>query len=202
MRGLAGHQIRAHLASTAHPIANDALYGGPFQPDGARPLYGGDADGALRARLAGAAVPWCKSCRWVLRTLDAAIEQGEAAIAAPAAGGAIWLHALEYRLEFDGESLCFVAPPPGWAAELLGGGGAEAAGGAISGEEADGGGGRICGSGVVPDLGGAEQAVRRCGWCACQRGGDGPEGLQGSGMCGQSSSSDWGGVCGVCGVPA
>ena len=116
--------------------APDAATAPVQHPTGEQLLFYDDlsAGNPLRAMLSRAQVPWCKSCEWALASMssmasqpptppDVAVADAEpadaeavavAAVAgAPtAAGGCIWLHALEYRFTLDGDRYCFRSPLP------------------------------------------------------------------------------------------
>ena len=105
------HQIRAHLAHTGHPIANDAPYGGPYpgpivfgpRPQGDAPTPPAPVEpptGMFAIPHDGAVDEHCAYCPWLVPH-DWPIDLVP-----------LWLHAILYA----GPTWRFACEAPGWAA--------------------------------------------------------------------------------------
>jgi len=100
------HQIRVHLQSVGHPIANDPLYGGSRSPliEAPQPGEGPTAEEyeRLRKEVGWEIDPDCPDCQD--RRLAAGVQR-------------IWLHSFEYSgfLTDPTKSWTFTTPYPSWA---------------------------------------------------------------------------------------
>lgn len=116
------HQIRAHLRSIGHPIANDDAYN-DVVPEAERtpPTYAGyayddDESGTLRRMLESRARDDCPECAALL----AAVADRNLHSTLQPAGKSIWLHALRYAFSVDGRVVdCSSNVLPAFAAQLL-----------------------------------------------------------------------------------
>lgn len=116
------HQIRAHLRSIGHPIANDDVYN-DVVPEAERtpPTYAGtayddDESGTLRRMLESRARDDCPECAALL----AAVSDRNLHSTLQPAGKSIWLHALRYAFSVDGRVVdCSSKVLPAFAAQLL-----------------------------------------------------------------------------------
>ena len=90
------HQIRAHLGSIGHPIANDATYNDDVSADDetvfAGRAYDDDESGTIAAALAADRDPTCPECD-ALIALTASKDRSRK----PLAAKIIWLHSLRYQ---------------------------------------------------------------------------------------------------------
>jgi 23S rRNA-/tRNA-specific pseudouridylate synthase len=116
------HQIRAHLRSIGHPIANDDAYNDVVpQAERTPPTYAGtayddDESGTLRRMLESRARDDCPECTALL----AAVSDGHLHSTLQPAGKSIWLHALRYTFSVDERVVdCSSKVLPTFAAQLL-----------------------------------------------------------------------------------
>ena len=135
------HQIRAHLAAIAWPIANDVVYGGGVVEDPSATSflspYVDDAAGTLRTQLGSPKCrrDWCTTCKWTMDMLLSSptiptaannnhndtttiVAKGDTTIPSTTRrrlyiDRGIWLHSYRYVLPKAGIDL--VAPLPDWA---------------------------------------------------------------------------------------